>query len=110
LRKPLTLTREGVVSDKRAKQFEHSSETEEMEIKVVGHAAPLRYPPLETVVARATDTKSETKQPPQGFGYPAKPELHRSAIVPADARARTMNALTDALEEIMIELGGGIHA
>ena len=98
------------MSDDQAKEPEDCCEGERMEIKVVGHAAPLRYPPLETVVARDTANAPETRKPPRGFGYPAKQELHRSAVVPADAGARTMNALTDAIEEIMIELGGGIHA
>jgi hypothetical protein len=98
------------MSDDQTKDLEDCSPTERMEIKVIGHAAPLRYPRFETVVTRATADRSQTKQPPRGFGYPAAQQLQRSAVVPADAGTRTMNALTDALEEIMIELGGGIHA
>ena len=98
------------MSDKRAKEVEHSSETEEMEVRVVGRVAPLLYPSIETVIAGEDTDTPETRKPPHGFGHPAKQELHRSAVVPVDAGARTMNALTDALEEIMIELGGGIHA
>jgi hypothetical protein len=80
-------------------------------VKVVGHAAPLRYPSLEIVVARVRDTTQEKRSAaPRGFGYPGKRELDRSAVVPVDLGARTMSALTDALEEIMIELGGGLHA
>jgi hypothetical protein len=98
------------MSDDRAREPDDCFEREKMEVKVVGHAAPLRYPTLETVVAHAAANAPETRKPPCGFGYPAQQELHRSAVVPADAEARTMNALTDAIEEIMIELGGGIHA
>jgi hypothetical protein len=98
------------VNDKRSRELEESSEHERMEVKVVGRAAPLLHPPLETVVAGEDAETPGTRKPPHGFGHPAKKELHRSAVVPADAGTRTMNALTDALEEIMIELGGGIHA
>ena len=98
------------MSDDPAREPDNCFEREKMEVKVVGHAAPLCYPSLETVVARAKANAPKTRKPPRGFGYPAKQELHRSAVVPADAGARTMNALTDAIEEIMIELGGGIHA
>jgi hypothetical protein len=98
------------MSDDRTREPDDCTEQESMEIRVVGHAAPLRYPPLETVVAGEDTDTPETRKPPRGFGHPAKQELQRSAVVPADAGARTMNALTDAIEEIMIELGGGIHA
>ncbi len=98
------------MSDEQDKDLEGHCETDRMEVKVIGHAAPLRYPSLETVIARTTANAPETKKPPHGFGYPVKQKLHRSAVVPSDAGVRTMSALTDALEEIMIELGGGIHA
>lgn len=98
------------MSDDRAREPDDINDHESMEVVVVGHTAPLRYPTLDTVVGRQSAKTPETKRPPRGFGHPAEQELRRSATVPADAPARTMNALSDALEEIMIELGGGIHA
>ena len=55
------------MSDDQAKEPEDCCEGERMEIKVVGHAAPLRYPPLETVVTCDTANAPETRKPPRGL-------------------------------------------